>query len=253
MKKFSAMIVLLSALILVTSCSTETTESKSETEAETGATKILNDANTVKLEESFDIIQDGQVLNLSITEYNRDFRSLYDDNSYKQYFDYEKSFLPYVEVKDKYDDYNIFYKIKGYQRTTYRTDENGDTKVVEKSYVNRTLHTFVLTVKNTGKEDVCLNSLPYLTVIFEDEDGNEYFDTDKYCNENGETEFSMNPVYLEPSDNPESGSYDEYLKTTLKAPSSTTVTLKYVLDNDLYTSAYLCFNSENGNKYFELY
>ena len=74
---------------------------------------------------------------------------------------------------------------------------------------------------------------------------------DILCKE-GQTRAFLRP-YTKNWDNPESDSYDEYLKTTLKAPSSTTVTLKYVLDNDLYTSAYLCFNSENGNKYFELY
>lgn len=253
MKKFSVFFVFLSVLVILTSCTQKSGERESEPSTEGTKTKILTEENTVKLEESFEITQNGDALNLSIAEYNRDFRDLYEDNSYLQYFDYEKSFLPYVEVENQFDDKNIFYKIKGYQRKCYHIDESRNKIFGEEAYVNRTLHTFTLKIENNSDKDISLKNFPSLTVILEDEHGNEYYDTNNYCNENGETEFSMTPVYIVPSDNPEAESYDDYLKTTLKANSTNEVTLKYVLDNDLYTSAYLCFYSDNGNKYFKLY
>ena len=115
MKKFSVFFVFLSVLVILTSCTQKSGERESEPSTEGTKTKILTDENTVELEESFEIIQNGEALNLSIIEYNRDFRNLYEDNSYAQYFDYKKSFLPYVEVENQFDDYNAFYKIKGYE------------------------------------------------------------------------------------------------------------------------------------------
>lgn len=259
MKKFVLALCLLLAFVFFASCNpeneedTEDIESTDATKPKVNITKIIKDENTVKTEETFEIVQNGKPLNLYISEYNRDFRDLYDDNSYIKYFDYENSFLPYVEIESKFDENNVFYKIKGYQRKTYSTDENGNKKVVEDTFVNRTVHTFFITATNSNDEDICFENLPMLTVIYEDDIGNEYFNTNTYSNENGETEFSMTPVYLEPSDNPQADNYDDYLKTTLKAKSDNEITLKYVLDNDLYTSAYLCFQSENGNKYFKLY
>lgn len=259
MKKFVLALCLLLSFAFLVSCNpenkknTEDTKSTDATKPKIVVTKIITDENTVKIEEAFEIVQNGKSLNLCISEYNRDFRDLYDDNSYINYFDYENSFLPYVEIENKFDENNVFYKIKGYQRKTYSTDKNGNKKVIEDKFVNRTLHTFFITVTNSNDEDICFENLPMLKVIYEDDIENEYFDKNTYSNENGEIEFSMTPVYLEPSDNPDTYNYDDYLKTTLKADNTNELILKYVLDNDLYTSAYLSFQSENGDKYFKLY
>lgn len=255
MRKFVLALCLLFTFAFITSCNfknvenTESIENTDETKPEVNITKIITDENTVDVEKTFEIVQNGKPLNMCISEYNRDFRDLYDDN----YFDYENSFLPYVEIKNEFDENNVFYKIKGYQRRTYSTDKNGNKKVIEDTFVNRTLHTFFITVENNNDEDICFEDLPLLTVIYEDDIGNEYFNTYTYSNKNGEIEFSMTPVYLEPSNNPDADNYDDYLKTTLKAENTNDLTLKYVLDNDLYTSAYLSFQSENGDKYFKLY
>lgn len=249
MKRLFCALVVILLVAFASACDDEAEINITETSTSDVNVSIITDDNTIGLEDKFSVSMDGTTYNVCINEYNRDFRDLYVEDSYKMFFDYENSFLPFVEIENEYDANNIFYKIKGYDRKTY----SKDGELLAENYVNRTLHTFCIDYQNLSSESVTIDCLPKLVVISKDDDGNEFFDENKYSNINDEVEFSLDPVYIEPSDDVGSSDYSKYAKITLNPNESKVITLKFVLDNDLYTNAYLCFESKDGNKYYKLY
>ena len=249
MKKFFCTLIVILLVVSLSACDDESEISNTETSTNDANVSIITDYNTVGLDDKFNISIDGTSYNVCVNEYNRDFRDLYVEDSYKMFFDYENSFLPFVEIENEYDENNIFYKIKGYDRKTY----SKDGELLAESYVNRTLHTFCIDYENLTSESVTIDCFPKLVIVSKDENGNEFFDDNKYLNINDEVVFSFEPIYIEPSDAVDSGDYSKYAKITLDSNESKALTLKFVLDNDLYTKAYLCFESEDGNKYYKLY
>ena len=249
MKKLFCVLIVIILVVSLTACDNESEINITETSTSDAIVSIIIDDNTIGIEDKFSVSMDGTSYNVCINEYNRDFRDLYVEDSYKMFFDYENSFLPFVEIENQYDENNIFYRIKAYDRKTY----SKDGELLAENYVNRTLHTFCIDYQNLMSESITIRRLPKLVVVFKDENGNEFFDENKYVNINDEVEFSLDPVYIEPSDNVDSADYSNYAKITLDSNESKALTLKFVLDNDLYTKAYLCFESEDGNKYYKLY
>lgn len=249
MKKLFCVLIVILLGVFTSACDNESKINISETSTSDAIVSIITDDNTIGVEDKFSVSMDGTSYNVCINEYNRDFRDLYVEDSYKMFFDYEDSFLPFVEIENQYDENNIFYKIKGYDRKTY--SKNGE--LLAENYVNRTLHTFCIDYENLTAESVTIDCLPKLVIVSKDDNGNEFFDENKYVNINDEVEFSLDPVYIEPSDNVDSADYSKYAKITLDSNESKALTFKFVLDNDLYTKAYLCFESEYGNKYYKLY
>lgn len=249
MKRLFYALIVIILVVSLTACDNESEINITETSTSNAIVSIITDDNTIGIEDKFSVSMDGTSYNVCINEYNRDFRDLYVEDSYKMFFDYENSFLPFVEIENQYDENNIFYKIKGYDRKSY----SEDGELLAENYVNRTLHTFCIDYQNLMSESITIVRLPKLVVVSKDENGNEFFDENKYVNINDEVEFSLDPVYIEPSDNVDSADYSKYAKITLDSNESKALTLKFVLDNDLYTKAYLCFESEDGNKYYKLY
>lgn len=249
MKRLFYALIVIILVVSLSACDNESEINITETSTSDAIVSIITDDNTIGIEDKFSVSMDGTSYNVCINEYNRNFRDLYVEDSYKMFFDYENSFLPFVEIENEYDENNIFYKIKGYDRKTY----SKDGELLAESYVNRTLHTFCIDYENLTSESVTIDCLPKLVIVSKDENGNEFFDENKYVNINDEAEFSLDPVYIEPSDNVDSNKYSQYAKTTLDCNESKSLTLKFVLDNDLYTKAYLCFESEDGNKYYKLF
>lgn len=249
MKRLFYALIVIILVVSLTACDNESEINITETSTSDAIVSIITDDNTIGIEDKFSVSMDGTSYNVCINEYNRDFRDLYVEDSYKMFFDYENSFLPFVEIENQYDENNIFYKIKGYDRKSY----SEDGELLAENYVNRTLHTFCIDYQNLMSESITIGRLPKLVVVTKDENGNEFFDENKYVNINDEVEFSLDPVYIEPSDNVDSADYSKYAKITLDSNESKALTLKFVLDNDLYTKAYLCFESEDGNKYYKLY
>ena len=248
MEKLVLMFVAIS--LFFASCRLEDTQvTESAIENKTSPNRIIEKyENTVFDEVPFRVNIDGNMLEYCINDYNRDFRDLYEHNESNKFFDSKNRFLPYTEIESQFDEYNIYYKMKSYKRITC-----SDDKILETKKINRTLHSFEISIKNLDNKKVTLKSFPIIKVIFEDENGNEFFDKNRYTNKNGQTEFTSQPVYLYPSKNQESKNYNDYLSLDLPAGKTKKITLKYVVDNDLYTSSYLCFKDDDGNKYFKLY
>lgn len=247
MKKTISIIILFYIFFTLCSCNSDTVAPNQKT-----ARKIVDKSNSVIMERPFNIVKDGLTFTLTVTGQDYDFRDLYENDEYKKYFDYEKAFLPFVEIDEKYDENNIFYRIKGYDRYTYGKDStSGDPQ--SESFVKRTLHTFTVKIENPGDKVSEFTAFPTVKVIFTDDDGNQSFDENIYLNAHKQTEFDNQAVYLDASKYPTSKNRDEYLTADIDPFLPLEANLKYVIDNDLFVSSYLCFPSDQGDKYFRIY
>lgn len=230
------------------------TESNSTEPTTTEPKKIVeNYVNTINEQNPNFLTIDGNKFTVWFSDYNRDFGYDYYDrnNEYMNYYNYSKDFMPIVQIEDdtsmKYHDdkekeLNRDYSLKPYTRYTYENN-----KLVSKNKVNRTLHILQLKIWNTSDKEVTLTNLPKIKFIKEDSSGNQSFVKEKvYKDKNGKVQKETTPIYVYPSANQSSSNYKEYCSIKFKPKETKTVSLRYVLDNDLYNSAYFCIG--NGEK-----
>ncbi|CDF15203.1 unknown [Eubacterium sp. CAG:581] len=125
--------------------------------------------------------------------------------------------------------------------------------MANKTKVNRTLHTLQLKIRNSSDKKVTLTNLPKIKFIKEDSLGNQSFVKEKvYKDKNGKVQKETTPIYVYPSANQSSGNYNEYCSIKFKPRETKNVTLRYILDNDLYNSAYFCIENEDKTLYKKL-
>ena len=202
--------------------------------------------NTIDEENPNFLNIDGNKFTVWFVDYNRDFG--YD------YYD----FVPIVQLVDdstiKYQDskereLNREYSLKAYTRYTYENN-----KLVNKTTkVNRTLHTLQLKIRNSSDDEVTLTKLPEIKFIKDDSYGNQSFVKEKvYKDKNGKVQKETTPIYVYPSANQSSTNYSKYCSIKFKPKETKTVTFRYILDNDLYNSAYFCLENEDKTLYKKL-
>lgn len=216
--------------------------------------------NTIDEENPNFLNIDGNKFAVWFVEYNRDFG--YDDydknNDFMNYYNYSRDFVPIVQAFDdstiKYQDskereLNRDYSLKAYTRYTYENN-----KLVNKTTkVNRTLHTLQLKIRNSSDKKVTLTKLPKIRFIKEDSLGNQSFVKEKvYKDKNGKVQKETTPIYVYPSANQSSGNYNEYCSIKFKPRETKIVTFRYILDNDLYNSAYFYIENDDKTLYKKL-
>lgn len=222
--------------------------------------KIVEDyVNTINEEDPMFLNIDGNKFTVWFEDYNRDFRYDYFDknNDYMKYFNFAEDFLPIVEKVDESDytygdeeeqECNRYYSIKSYTRYTYL-----DNKLVDKSKVNRNLHTLQLKIWNNSDKEVTLKTLPEIKFIQEDSSGNQSFVKNKvYKDESGKVQKETTPIYVYPSANQSSKNYKKYCSIKFKPKETKVVSFRYILDNDLYNSAYFCLKNAEKDLYKKL-
>ncbi len=278
-------LILITVIMTLTSCtnennSTVNTASQDDTQETTNAPfKIITNENEIKL--SFEPYSDhiyiaegknmvrfipwdkGQVMDCFCVNVKN---IVTGKDIFYGAFDAENRILPYIEEKELYYDYKWpVYEVKPYTRYAYKVDENGKETLVDVKDVNRTIFSFSFDVTNFYDEPFTITQWPELVVIREDEKGNQYLDEYVYKNADGKEEFPNTPVCIMHhdteaeeisimyTDNPESKNYEEYSRLTIPAHETTTVDANYILDNDLYTSAYLRFDTADGYAYLKMY
>lgn len=216
--------------------------------------------NTIDEENPNFLNIDGNKFAVWFVDYNRNFG--YDDydknNDFMNYYNYSKDFVPIVQAVDdsniKYDnsterELNREYSLRPYTRYTYENN-----KLVNKTTkVNRTLHTLQLKIRNSSDKKVTLTNLPKIKFIKEDSLGNQSFVKEKvYKDKNGKVQKETIPIYVYPSANQSSGNYNEYCSIKFKPRETKIVTFRYILDNDLYNSAYFYIENEDKTLYKKL-
>ena len=216
--------------------------------------------NTIDEENPNFLNIDGNKFAVWFVDYNRNFG--YDDydknNDFMNYYNYSKDFVPIVQAVDdsniKYQDskereLNREYSLKAYTRYTYENN-----KLVNKTTkVNRTLHTLQLKIRNSSDDEVTLTKLPEIKFIKDDSYGNQSFVKEKvYKDKNGKVQKETIPIYVYPSANQSSGNYNEYCSIKFKPRETKNVTLRYILDNDLYNSAYFYIENDDKTLYKKL-
>lgn len=215
--------------------------------------------NTIDEENPNFLNIDGNKFAVWFVDYNRNFG--YDDydknNDFMNYYNYSKDFVPIVQAVDdstiKYQDskereLNREYSLKAYTRYTYENN-----KLANKTKVNRTLHTLQLKIRNSSDKKVTLTKLPKIRFIKEDSLGNQSFVKEKiYKDKNGKVQKETTPIYVYPSANQSSGNYNEYCSIKFKPRETKIVTFRYILDNDLYNSAYFYIENDDKTLYKKL-
>lgn len=216
--------------------------------------------NTIDEENPNFLNIDGNKFAVWFVDYNRNFG--YDDydknNDFMNYYNYSKDFVPIVQAVDdsniKYDnsterELNREYSLRPYTRYTYENN-----KLVNKTTkVNRTLHTLQLKIRNSSDDEVTLTKLPKVKFIKDDSYGNQSFVKEKvYKDKNGKVQKETTPIYVYPSANQSSGNYNEYCSIKFKPRETKIVTFRYILDNDLYNSAYFYIENEDKTLYKKL-
>lgn len=216
--------------------------------------------NTIDEENPNFLNIDGNKFAVWFVDYNRDFG--YDDydknNDFMNYYNYSNDFVPIVHAVDdstiKYQDskereLNREYSLKAYTRYTYENN-----KLVNKTTkVNRTLHTLQLKIRNSSDNEVTLTKLPGIKFIKDDSYGNQSFVKEKvYKDKNGKVQKETTPIYVYPSANQSSGNYNEYCSIKFKPKETKIVTFRYILDNDLYNSAYFYIENDDKTLYKKL-
>lgn len=216
--------------------------------------------NTIDEENPNFLKINGDKFTVWFVDYNRDFG--YDDydknNDFMNYYNYSKDFVPIVQLVDdstiKYQDskereLNREYSLKAYTRYIYENN-----KLVNKTTkVNRTLHTLQLKIRNSSDDEVTLTKLPEIKFIKDDSYGNQSFVKEKvYKDKNGKVQKETTPIYVYPSANQSSTNYSKYCSIKFKPKETKIVTFRYILDNDLYNSAYFCLENEDKTLYKKL-
>ena len=69
---------------------------------------------------------------------------------------------------------------------------------------------------------------------------------------NGKVQKETTPIYVYPSANQSSTNYSKYCSIKFKPKETKIVTFRYILDNDLYNSAYFCLENEDKTLYKKL-
>lgn len=263
MKKLLAILFITALTFTLCSCDKSDKTDLSQTNVEPTSTEpkriVENYENTIDEENKNEVSINGNKFDFYYIDYNRDFGyDCYDkNNNYMKYYNYKEDFLPIVQLEDDSDFhyrdskeklYSRVYSLKGYTRYTYLNN-----KLVEKNKVNRTLHTLQLKIRNSSHKEVTLTKLPKIKFISEDNAGNQAFVEDKvYKDEKGKIQKETTPIYVYPSVNQSSKGYKKYCSIKFKPYETKNVTLRYILDNDLYNSAYFCIENDNKDLYKKL-